>query len=97
MLPLQEPSTQSAPVVQAWPVLHLVAQLPPQSTSVSSPFTTPSLQLGSAHTFPEQTPLRQSACAEHCLPRSQPAQLPPQSTSVSSPFWTLSVHEGPVP
>jgi hypothetical protein len=38
-------SAQSAPDAQPLPVAHFVAQVPPQSTSVSLPFLTVSVQL----------------------------------------------------
>src|SRR5262245_12435772 len=63
---------ESCPVQQAWvaqseltlhslPGGHFCAQFPPQSTSVSSPFFTPSVQDGAAHVPYVQTPLLQSA------------------------------------
>jgi hypothetical protein len=37
---------QSAPVLQPWPFGHLFGHVPPQSTPVSGPFFTVSVQLG---------------------------------------------------
>ena len=42
---LQEPLVQSLPVPQPWPPTQGPQLAPPQSTSVSSPFCTPSLQV----------------------------------------------------
>jgi hypothetical protein len=41
--PVHTPLEQSAAMLHVLPVAHLVAQLPPQSTSVSVPFLIPSL------------------------------------------------------
>ena len=43
----QLPLWQSAPSLQRWPVAQGAQLSPPQSTSVSSPFFTPSSQVGS--------------------------------------------------
>ena len=51
--------SQSAPIRQALVTAHLVAQSPPQSMSVSLPFFTPSLQVGTAHAPAVHTPLAQ--------------------------------------
>ena len=87
---LQVFDTQSAAAEHVPPFAHFVAQLPPQSTSVSLPFFTPSVQLavtGARHVPLVQMPLAQSAAAEHVPPLAHfVAQLPPQSTSVSLPF-----------
>jgi hypothetical protein len=79
------------------------AAVPPQSTSLSFPFLTPSggLQSGAMHRqggagqlFPvPQTPLVQSPGTAQFLPSAHflpGAQLPPQSISVSVPFFTES-------
>src|SRR3989338_11200585 len=87
-------SSAHMPLSQSMLSLHLspsrqASQLPPQSTSVSSWFFTPSSQLPFAHFPSEQYPLEQSSVisqlsfSKHFL-----AQLPPQSTSVSSPSFT---------
>jgi hypothetical protein len=44
------PGPQSASVLQPLPALQLFGQLPPQSAPVSSPFDTPSSQLGASGT-----------------------------------------------
>ena len=87
---------QSVATEQVCPVPHLVEQLPPQSTSVSVPFLTPSLQVAIAHRPFEQTPLEQSLLAVHTLLALHRLQLvwPPQSTSLSPPFLTLSLQAG---
>src|SRR3569623_2289910 len=73
------------------------AHEPPQSTSVSVPFSTMSVQDGTAQVLvvvPLQTPLVQSVAAPHFLPLAHLGQAPPQFRSVSVPFWTASGHEG---
>src|SRR5687768_13381253 len=70
------------------------AHEPPQSTSVSSPFNTPSEQDDSAQTPAEQLPLRQSESPLHSCSLSQPGQMPPQSTSLSFWFSVLSLQLG---
>ena len=68
---------------------------PPQSTSVSSPFATESLQLGAAHVCAVQTPLVQSGPTAQPIPTSQGEQAgPPQSRLVSEPFFTPSLQVG---
>jgi hypothetical protein len=62
--------------------------------STSSPFFTPSPQLGSWQIEPVQTPLEHSAGPLHGPPSAQGAQPPPQSTPLSSPFATSSEHVG---
>jgi hypothetical protein len=64
----------------------------PQSTSVSVPFLTPSIQEGAWQTLPVQTPLWQSEALPQALLPAHPPHEPPQSTSVSSPFFAPSVH-----
>jgi predicted alpha-1,6-mannanase (GH76 family) len=74
---------------------HLAVQLPPQSTSVSSAFITPSEQVAAeqvgvaaavSHTLDSQ-----SLLLLHWLASAQgPQSGPPQSTSVSSAFITPS-------
>ena len=61
---------------------------PPQSTSVSVPFSTMSVHEGTAQVLgdPLQTPLAQSPAALHFLPLAHFGQLPPQFRSVSVPF-----------
>jgi hypothetical protein len=90
---------QSVAAAHALPTPHLVAQVapvvatPPQSTSVSVPFFTASGQTGALQRELVQTPLTQSAPAEHPEPvahRFAGAQLPPQSIAVSVPFFTVS-------
>src|SRR5437870_5180405 len=67
-------------------------QLPPQSTSVSLPFLTPSLHDGGwqalfTHSpFMQSVPMRQPCMSAHLLQSG-----PPQSTSVSMPFLIMSL------
>jgi hypothetical protein len=68
--PLQLPLWQSALTLQVLPLAHLVAQLPPQSTSLSEPFFTLSSQAGFWQVLFEQTPLG------HWDPFTQATQLP---------------------
>jgi hypothetical protein len=68
--------------VQPRPSSHF-AQLPPQSTSLSPPFATASVQVGAWQTPPEQTRDAQSSATVHACTSSQARQLPPQSTSDS--------------
>jgi hypothetical protein len=68
---------------------------PPQSTSVSWPFVTPSSQAGAWQTPSVHTPLRQSLAPAQPCPAPHAEQLPPQSTSVSSPFGTPSPQHSP--
>jgi hypothetical protein len=75
--PAQLPLTQSPPTEHFRPFAHFLAgaQLPPQSTSVSLPFSTVSLQAGALHwevalghqavTLVQQTWLLQSVPAPH--------------------------------
>jgi hypothetical protein len=95
----QMPFRQSAATAQPLPSPHFLpvgaaTHEPPQSTAVSLPFFTPSLQVGAAHAPPVQTPLVQLAPAPaplpHRLPVAQGGHEPPQSTSVSVLFFTMS-------
>jgi hypothetical protein len=79
---------QSALTRQALPFAHFEVQLPPQSTSVSSPFFTVSVQVGSAHPV-------------ICAGRTSPAQGPhsPLGAHVRLPLLhtpTLRVAGGPL-
>src|SRR6185436_14133368 len=67
----------------------------PQSTSVSVPFCTPSVQVGALQVFAiaSQIRLSQSLADRHFLPSAHgPQPAPPQSMSVSSPSWIVSAH-----
>src|SRR5690606_31223084 len=83
-LPLSQLASDEPHVAPA-PQSFAGAHEPPQSTSVSSPFFTPSEHEASAQAPPEQLPLAQSASPRQSAPVSQPSQAPPQSTSLS--FW----------
>jgi hypothetical protein len=96
MPPVHTPLAQSAAPPHTLPSAHLFAgaQEPPQSTSVSVPFFTVSLQAGTWQMPPVQTPLAQSPAPPQTLPSAHlfaGAQEPPQSTSVSVPFFTVSL------
>jgi hypothetical protein len=88
---VQTPSVQSLPLLHFFVAVQRVGQLPPQSTSVSSPFCTWSEQPGSTQVPFVQTPWSQSPWLRQDCPAWQSGQtLPPQSTSLSSPFRTRS-------
>jgi hypothetical protein len=73
-----------APIAQRRESAQL-AQLPPQSRSVSSPFLIWSSQADAAHWLAAQTPLWQSLLPPQPWPVSQVApQTPPQSIADSS-------------
>jgi hypothetical protein len=95
-LPEQTLLVQSVAAPQALPSPHLLAgaQEPPQSTSVSVPFFTVSLQTAAWHTSPVHTPSRQSAATVQALFAAHLSQVPPQSTSVSVLFFTESTQFG---
>jgi hypothetical protein len=101
----QTPEAQSAGTKQERPFPHLLEQEPPQSTSVSVPFLTPSVQEGPegvAQSFEAlQKPELQSVGAAQPSPSAHvfpwaTQVAPPQSTPVSLPFFTPSVHVGGV-
>jgi hypothetical protein len=92
---------QSAGTRHVSPVGHPAQTGPPQSTSVSPPFLTPSMQLGGTHLPDWQLSLMQSLPTPHESPfghAGAPSLIgelePPQSTSVSLSFLTPSVGEG---
>jgi hypothetical protein len=78
--------------------LSEATQLPPQSRSVSLPFSIPSVQLGARQiggtAAVSQLALTQSPSSTHSPASGQGPQVSPQSTSVSVPFCTLSVQLG---
>jgi hypothetical protein len=85
---------QSLFTTHCFPELHRT-QAPPQSTSVSVPFLTVSLQAGTEHRPPLHTPLVQSVLSAQPWPSEHFGQVgPPQSTSVSGPFLARSLHVG---
>jgi hypothetical protein len=88
---------QSLGDMQARPLAHF-AHEPPQSTSVSLPFFTPSVHVPAhgGHTLPPQsTPVSLPFFAPSVhVPAHGGHTLPPQSTPVSLPFFTPSVHTG---
>jgi len=88
---------QSAPAAQVVPRPHSPQVPPPQSTPVSLPFFTPSVQDGVAHEpvspLATQMPLAQSPAAQHLRPLAQAEQRPPpQSVSLSTSLRTPSAH-----
>jgi hypothetical protein len=85
---------QSPLAEQALLVPHGPQVGPPQSTSVSAPFLTLSVQLGAWHVPPAHEPLAQSVPSVHVAPTAQGEQPGPQSTSASLPFLTLSTQVG---
>jgi hypothetical protein len=92
---LQRPEPQSPLPVHILPLLHFGQLRPPQSTSVSVPFLTPSEQLGAWHLPTVHTLLWQSEPLVHILPDGHAGHVPPpQSMSVSMPFLTPSVQVG---
>jgi hypothetical protein len=91
---VQAPLVQSVSSAHAWPSPQ-PGQGPPQSTAVSAPFFTRSVQLGAAQTLLAQTPLSQSVALAHPPPAAHGGHAPPpQSTPVSAPFFTRSVQPG---
>jgi hypothetical protein len=85
------PSTQSASFSQSRPGRH-GAHGPPQSTSASVAFFTPSSQVGIWHVPSLQAPLKQSLCLSHGWPIPQGGQPPPQSMPVSAALSRPSEH-----
>ena len=101
LLETQRRLVQSPPIEQALfgaQAGALVGAPPPQSTSVSEPFFTPSVALGAEQRPLVQTSLVQSVFTTHFKPVPQASALvgapPPQSTSVSVPFCTESEDVG---
>jgi hypothetical protein len=65
-LPLRQMfDVQSALAAQPFPLAHWVLQVPPQSTSVSLPSFTPSVQFAVAQRPPMQAPPVQSELTKH--------------------------------
>jgi hypothetical protein len=92
LLPKQKLLAQSTLAEQCFWSAHF-AQEPPQSTSVSFPFCTVSVQEAGVQVWAvgSQTLLTQSLATMHALWSAQGPQEPPQSTSVSSASFTVSV------
>ena len=77
---------QSCASLQVWPSSHAEQVEPPQSTSDSFPFWTPSSHAGGVQVPSVQTSETQSCAPSQSWPSSQAEQVePPQSTSDSSP------------
>ncbi|HZA14205.1 MAG TPA: hypothetical protein VE618_06905 [Myxococcaceae bacterium] len=87
----QTPDWQSLAAEQVWPLAHAPHVDPPQSTAVSAPLSTPSLQEGAWQAPPMHTPLWQSAPEPQPSPAGHGPHVAPQSTSVSVPFCTPSL------
>ena len=90
----QYPLAQSSARAHDLPIAHFApVHAPPQSTSVSVPFFTRSLQSAGWHVV-EHTAVEQSAEPLQGLPAGHLGQEPPpQSTPVSEPFLARSSHE----
>lgn len=86
-MPQSLSATQVLPTAQA-------PQLPPQSTSLSSPFLIPSVQVGAAQTPLAQLAEAQSAVTLQAALGAHFIQAPPQSLSVSLPSRIPSVQVG---
>jgi len=87
---------QSVLALHFFPLAHGEQLFPPQSLSVSSPFSTASVQVGAVHVslVASHTLLEQSALVLHFFVSAHLfAHEPPQSTSVSSPFIFVSEQE----
>src|SRR5689334_12219060 len=85
---------QSTLPEQPWPLAHFGHVLP-QSTPVSVPFMTVSVQVGVWQTPPVHTLLVQSLPVLHDFPFAHLAHVaPPQSMADSDPFLTLSEQVG---
>ena len=106
LAPFVTPSVHDAPTHSpAWQTLvlqspfwrhfaaaaHLGQLGPPQSVSVSVPFSAPSAQVGFWQTESTHAWLLQSDALEQFFPGVHGAQEPPQSTSDSLPFVTPSL------
>src|SRR6266852_2810250 len=91
---MQFPLVQSPLPAHISPLAHVGQVPPPQSTSVSAPFFTPSRHVGGWQMPVVQTPLVQSAATRHIFRSAHGAQMPPpQSMSVSAPFFMPSEHD----
>src|SRR5205085_78922 len=89
-LPSTQPKrAQSAGALHVLPLAQ-PAHAPPQSTSVSEPFRTPSVQV-SVHLPPAHTPDAQSPGAAPAFRSAHLGHAPPQSTSASLPCLTPSL------
>jgi hypothetical protein len=85
---------QSAPVLQPWPFGHLLGHVLPQSTPVSVPFFTVSVQVGFLQMLEIQLADVQSVLLAQPWSFGHLGQVPPQSVPVSLPFLVPSVHDG---
>lgn len=93
--PAQTPLAQSGAALHPLPTRH-TGHEPPQSTPVSSPSLTASVQVAARHTPLTQWLVTQSVALTQPFPFSHLAQAPsapPQSTSLSSMLRTPSVHD----
>jgi len=75
---------------------HGPHEVPPQSTSVSSPDFDPSVHDGggAAQRLCSQMPLMQSVATRQPEPIAHGRHAPPQSTPLSLPFFSVSVQLG---
>jgi hypothetical protein len=94
-LPEHTPLAQSPATAQVFAESQ-GGQPPPQSTSVSVPFSTPFAQLAVLQEPAVQCPEAQSWARAHVAPFAHAAHAPPpQSTALSSWFFTRSVQVAP--
>ncbi|CAF1169825.1 unnamed protein product [Rotaria sordida] len=98
--PSQTSLIQSLLTLHFKPSSHFGHNAPPQSSSVSGPFSVLSLQVGAKNDVPRQitpsqTSLIQSLLSLHFKPSSHLGHnAPPQSSSVSGPLSVLSLQVG---
>jgi len=92
--PLHELVWQSPFATQVAPSPQAPQLGPPQSTSLSPPFLTPSEHVGAWQTPLTHTPLWPSPPLEQPPPVPHAAHGPPQSMPVSPPFCAPSLHDG---
>jgi hypothetical protein len=88
---------QSVGAPHVWEGPHFAQSAPPQSTPVSEPFRTPSIQFAARHKPPTQGTPVQSPGVTQALPALQGGQVPPQSTSVSVPSLMPLLQEASLP
>lgn len=85
--------TQSMSRAHILPLAQASHVGPPQSTSVSWPLYTASVQLGMVHLPLEHIRESQSVFLLQTENAGQLPHLPPQSTPISSPFWRRSLQD----
>jgi len=86
------PLWQSAAAPHPAPGAHFSVHEPPQSTSLSLPFSTVSEHVGDWQTLPVHTELAQSCGTPQAAPGAHfVVHEPPQSTALSEPLRTPSL------